>query len=410
MNTKDSAVDVTATKDRPAAAAYAVNHDLPRRLRSLLSLDDFEIAARKILPHPIFAYIAGAAEDNKSMMGNRTAFDTVRFQPRVLVDVSKRAQAVEIFGRRYDSPIGIAPVGVSAIAAYQGDIVLAEAATAENIPAIMSGSSLIKMETVHSAAPNTWFQAYLPGNEAKRDALVERISATGFETLVVTVDIPVWANRENNVRAGFSLPLRPSVKLAWAGATRPRWLLQTFLRTLITTGMPHFENSFATRGAPILSASALRDTTGRDHLSWSEIERIRRQWKGNLVLKGLLHPEDAKKAVSIGADGIIVSNHGGRQLDGALEPFLALPRICDEVGHKTVVMMDGGVRRGSDVLKALAHGAQLVFLGRPFIYAAAVGGKAGVSHAISLLRDEIDRNMAMLGTTSLDEVVRDVLA
>lgn len=225
-------------------------------------------------------------------------------------------------------------MGVSAIAAYQGDIVLAEAAAAENIPAIMSGSSLIKMETVHSTAPNTWFQAYLPGVESKRDALLERIGAAGYETLVVTVDISVWANRENNVRAGFSLPLRPSAKLAWEGATHPRWLLQTFLRTLATTGMPHFENSFATRGAPILSASALRDTNGRDHLSWSDLERIRRQWKGNLVLKGILHPEDAKKAVSMGADGITVSNTEAVNLTAPLSRFFHCQRFATKLDTK----------------------------------------------------------------------------
>ncbi|WP_213308552.1 alpha-hydroxy acid oxidase [Paraburkholderia sacchari] len=391
-------------------AAYGVKHDVPARLRKILSLADFEAAARGFLPRPLYGYISGAAEDELSLAANRSAFERLRFRPKVLVDVARRSQATTIFGRTYASPFGIAPVGISAISAYRGDIALAQAAQGEQIPAIMSGTSLIPMETVHAAAPGTWFQAYLPGDAARRDALIDRVQAAGFATLVVTVDIPVWANRENNVRTGFSMPLRPSLRLAMDGLARPRWLCGTFLRTLIQHGMPHFENSFATRGAPMLSASAIRDTTGRDHLSWEDIARIRARWSGNLVIKGILHADDARRAASIGADGIIVSNHGGRQLDGAVEPLQVLPEICAAVGDDLVVMMDSGVRRGADVLKALALGARFVFVGRPFMYAAAVGGEAGVRHAIGLLRDEVDRNMAMLGARSVEEVTRDVLA
>lgn len=391
-------------------AAYGVKSGVPARLRQMLSLVDFEAAARSHLPRPLFGYISGAAEDGMSYAANRTAFEHLKFHPKVLVDVSRRSQKVTIFGNTYSSPFGIAPIGISAISAYRGDVALARAAQDENIPAIMSGSSLIPMETVHAEAPGTWFQAYLPGDPERIDALIDRVKASGFSTLVVTVDIPVWANRENNVRTGFSLPLRPSLRLAMDGVTRPRWLCGTFFKTLIKHGMPHFENSFATRGAPMLSASALRDTTGRDHLSWADIARIRARWRGNLVIKGILHVDDAKRAVSVGADGIIVSNHGGRQLDGAVEPLQVLPQICDAVGNDLVVMMDSGVRRGGDVLKALALGARFVFVGRPFMYAAAVGGAPGVRHAIGLLRDEVDRNMAMLGTCSVQEVNRDILA
>src|SRR5690606_16060957 len=159
--------------------------------------------------------------------------------------------------------------------------------------------------------------------------LIERVDAAGFQTLVVTVDIPVWANRENNVRTGFSMPLRPSLRLAWDGLVRPRWLLGTLLRTLALHGMPPLENPFATRGAPMLSQSAIRDTTGRDHLDWSHLEAIRRRWPGRLVLKGILSERDARRAVALGADGVIVSNHGGRQLDGAATPLAMLPRIVD---------------------------------------------------------------------------------
>nr|WP_041655649.1 alpha-hydroxy acid oxidase [Achromobacter xylosoxidans] len=395
-----------STTASPRAAS--ADRPLPRALARMLSLDDFEAAAKRRLPRPIFGYVAGAAEDNQSLRGNRSAFAQYSFSPRVLVDVSRRTQQTEIFGRRYASPFGIAPMGISALSAYRGDIVLARAAREQGIPAILSGTSLIPMEEVIRAAPGTWFQAYLPGDPQRIDALVERARRAGYETLVLTVDIPVSANRENNVRTGFSTPLKPSLRLAWDGLTRPRWLAGTFMRTLLAHGMPHFENSFATRGAPIVSASVLRDFSARDHLSWEHVARIRSQWPGTLIIKGILHPQDAALARQHGADGIIVSNHGGRQLDGAVSPLRALPGVVAAAGGMTV-MMDSGVRRGSDVLKALALGASFVFVGRPFNYAAAVGGEAGVSHAIGLLRAEIDRNMAMLGINNLREMQADLL-
>lgn len=406
-----SSPPLSASRSGPSAAqaAYGQRSGVPRRLQRILSLDDFEAAARRHLPRPLFGYIAGAAEDSASLHANRQSFAQHSFRTKVMVDVSRRSQQTTLFGQTWDSPFGIAPVGISAISAYRGDLVLAQAAAGARIPAIMSGTSLIPMEDVARAAPGTWFQAYLPGDDSRLDGLIDRVKAAGFGTLVVTVDIPVWANRENNVRTGFSMPLRPSLRLAWDGLVRPRWLLGTFLRTLALHGMPHFENSFATRGAPMLSSSAIRDTTGRDHLNWRHLEQIRARWPGTLVIKGILNEADAVTAADIGADGIIVSNHGGRQLDGAAAPLTLLPRIVDQVGHRTVVMMDSGIRRGSDVLKAVALGARMVFLGRPFMYAAAVGGFEGVNHAITLLREEVDRDMAMLGARAMDEVTAQCL-
>ena len=222
-------------------------------------------------------------------------------------------------------------------------------------------------------------------------------------TLVITVDASIASNRENNIRAGFSTPLRPSAALAWQGLTHPRWLFGTFLRTLAQHGMPHFENNYARRGAPILSASVERDFSDRGHLNWQHFRIIRRMWPGQLVIKGLLDVRDARIAVAAGADGIIVSNHGGRQLDGTVPPLRVLPQIvaaCPEVP----VMVDSGFRRGTDVLKALALGAKFVFIGRPFNYAASVAGEAGVRKAITLLREEVSRNMAMLGVNTLAEL------
>src|SRR6266568_6603730 len=274
-----------------------------------------------------------------------------RILPRVLVDVSGRTAKTTLFGRGYGAPFGIAPMGGTSMAAYRGDIVLARAAAEANIPMIMSGASLARLEDVRSAGSTAWFQAYLPGETGPITQLLERVARAGFDTLVLTVDVPVSANRENNVRSGFSRPLRPTLRLAWECSLRPRWLFGMFLRTLLVHGMPHFENM----GARIpLITRASRGDGERDRLAWTHLELMRRLWKGRLVLKGVLDPEDARIARESGVDGVIVSNHGGRQLDGAAAPLRALPAVAAQAGGMTV-MMDGGIRRGTDVLTALAQ-------------------------------------------------------
>lgn len=377
--------------------------ELPARLGHILCLDDFERAASRHLPKPVFAYISGAVERNYSLRANAAAFDRYEFVPRVLVGTSARSTATTLFGKRWSAPFGIAPMGLCALSAYRGDLVLTQAAARENVPMIMSGSSLIRLEEVVQANPDAWFQAYLPGDEPSMIALVERVKAAGYRTLVVTVDANIASNRENNIRAGFSMPLRPSLSLAWEGITHPRWLFGTFLKTIARHGLPHFENNYARRGAPILSRNVLRDFSDRGHMNWNHFRMIRRLWPGHLVIKGILDVRDARLAVDSGADGIIVSNHGGRQLDGTVPPLRVLPGIvqaCPEVP----VMIDSGFRRGTDVLKAVALGAKFVFVGRPFNYAASVAGEDGVRKAIGLLREEVSRNMAMLGVNGLSEL------
>lgn len=375
----------------------------PRALRRIHSLDDFEPLARERLPRPLFSYISNGADNEVSLRGNRAAFDQYVLMPRMLVDVSRRSQQIELFGQRYDSPFGISPVGLGAMYAYRGDLLLTGAAARANIPAVLSGASLTRMEDVAKAAPGTWFQAYMPGDTARVEALLARIEAAGFRVLVLTVDLPVSVNPENYARNGFSSPLRPSLSLAWQGISHPRWLLGTFGRTLLRHGMPHFENWRAERGAPILSSTLEKDLQARDHFNWTHVRQIRELWKGKLVVKGLVRWQDAVLARDAGVDGIIVSNHGGRQVDGSVSPLHVLPGIVKAVPD-VAVMMDSGVRRGSDVLKALSLGARCVFAGRPFNYAAAVGGARGVDHAIAILRSEIHRNMALLGINRLGEL------
>ncbi|EJC72156.1 alpha-hydroxy acid oxidase [Rhizobium hidalgonense] len=377
---------------------------LTRLAQAMLCLDDFEPKAKRHLPKPLYGYIAGGSETNASLRKNVEAFQTYALRPRILQDVSTRSTETTLFGRTYAAPFGIAPMGISALMAYRGDIVLAAGAAQCGIPMIMSGSSLIRLEEVIAAAPATWFQAYLPGEPERIDALVDRVAAAGFTTLLLTVDTAVLSNRENNIRAGFSTPLRPSLALAWQGVTHPQWTIGTFLRTIARHGIPHFENSYATRGAPIIASNVMRDFGRRDHLNWSHLERIRNRWSGKLIVKGILHPDDAARAAETGADGVIVSNHGGRQLDGAITPLMALPEIVERLGDRIPIMIDGGFRRGTDVIKALALGARFVFVGRPFLYAAAVAGLPGVLRAADILKAEIHSNMALLGVTTIEQV------
>lgn len=376
-------------------AAWQVSPDLPRSLRGILSLHDFERVARRILPGSIFGYVAGGVEDEVSVHANRAAFSEWSLRPRVLIDVSRRNSVTKLFGRNYAAPFGIAPMGGAGLIGFQADLAMAAAAAEKNIPFILSGASLVPMERVAGVNRGAWFQAYLPSDRRQVPPLLDRAAKAGYETLVVTVDVPVPGNRENNMRNGFTSPLRPTLRLALDGVTHPRWLLGTAFRTLMREGMPYFENYGATRGAPVLSSRATIDTI-RDALCWQDLEAIRAQWNGSLVIKGVLARDDVRVARESGADAIVVSNHGGRQLDGVVASLQVLPELAAEAGEMTV-LFDSGVRRGSDVIKALALGAHFVFVGRPFLYAAAIAGQSGVGHAIDLLRKEVERNLAMLG-------------
>jgi L-lactate dehydrogenase (cytochrome) len=318
------------------------------------SLDDFRSLAKKRLPASIFAYINNGAEDEVSLRWNREAYEAYEFIPQMLINVSSRTQNIELFGKSYDSPFGISPVGLGALYSFDGDVALATAAHARNVPYILSGASLTRMEKVTASAPNAWFQAYLPGDPREVEKLLQRAALAGVTNLVITVDVPVSVNPDRYARFGFSSPLRPSFDLMWQGVMHP------------------------------------------DSFTWDHIKLAREKWHGNLILKGIMGVSDAVKSRSVGVDGIIVSNHGGRQADSVAAPLTVLSDIVKAV-PELVVMMDGGIRRGSDVLKAIALGARCVFAGRPFNFALAAQGKAGVESAIDLLQEEIHRNMALLG-------------
>ena len=387
---------------RPANAAPVKR----RVLRKILSLEDFEAPARRYIPRPIFGYIKSSAEREESGRANRAAYEALAFVPKTLVDTSARSQETTLFGKTYASPFGVSPMGGISLGAYQGDIVMARSVAAANIPMILSGGALTPLERVREVGPTAWFQAYLPGDDDQISALVERVKRAEYETLVLTLDTPVSANLEFSLKSGFRKPFRPTPRFLWDLAMRPRWLFGMLLRTLVLHGMPHVENMGPR--SPMISRHLARPRGGIDRLNWRHVDLIRELWPGNFVLKGILNKSDVRRAREAGADGIVVSNHGGRQLDGAVAPLRVLPGIVAEAGDMTV-MIDSGIRRGTDVLKALALGARFCFIGRPFLYAAAIAGDAGVAHAVDLMQSEIRRDMALLGVASLSEVTKDRL-
>src|SRR3954452_8510757 len=257
----------------------------PSRLRRYLSLDDFELTARRRLAKFLHGYISGGAETDAALADNRRAFDQYGFVPRVLNDVSGRDQTTTLFGRTYAAPFGVPPMGSAALCAYRGDIVLARAAAAMNVPMVLSASSLITLEDVRRENPAAWYQAYLAGDAARIEPLVDRVAAAGYDTFVITADVPVAPNRENNIRNGFQVPLAITPRVAWDTLTHPHWLLGTWARTLVNHSMPHFENMDAQRGPPVLSKDLMRNIGKRDQLAWKHVELIRSRWKGKLVVK-----------------------------------------------------------------------------------------------------------------------------
>ena len=373
--------------------------------RRAACLTEFEAQAKRALPRALHYYVAGYSEDGATHRRNLRSFHVRNFVPEVLTDVSQRSTATSLFGVDYAYPFGIAPMGFCRLVAADGDVVLARAAAEARVPFILSGASLTRMEEVRAAGATSWFQAYIPGEDSRIAPLLDRVEAAGFSTLVITADTAVHGEHELAARHGFRSPVRLSPDLAWQGLSRPGWLWRVMLRDGLAGTKLRFENADATPGPAVLSSTLIRDIGRRDALSWSHIEMIRRRWRGKLIIKGLMAPADAAMAEKLGVDGVIVSNHGGRQVDCATSALDALERIAD-AGLPLALLYDGGIRRGSDVLKAVKLGADFVFVGRPMLQAAAVAGEAGAAHALDLLARELSRNMGLLGINTPGEVRR----
>ena len=368
-----------------------------------------EIALRRV-PQGMFEFVDRGSEDEVALRNNRAAFERIRLMPRTLVDVSARSQEIELFGHRQPMPIAIAPTGSAGLMWYEGEIALARAAAAAGIPFTLATGSMTAMERIAAeAGGRLWFQLYMWPDRSLSHRLVERARAAGFEALMVTVDGAVPGNREYNQRNGFTVPFTFTRRNVSDVLMHPEWLLGVLARYVLTTGMPRYENYPGERKRRITAQPMGKGMLLNDSLNWDDLRELRRRWPHTLIVKGILHPQDARFAADCGADGIVVSNHGGRNLDSSMAPIEVLPDVVEAVGKRITVIVDSGFRRGSDVVKALALGARAVLIGRPTLYGTAAGGEAGAARAIDIFREEIDRVLALLGCPGIAAINREYL-
>ncbi len=371
---------------------------------------DLREQALRRVPKGLFEFVDRGTEDEVSLRNNRAVFERIKFKPRTLVDVSNRSQDITLFGHKQKMPICIAPTGTAGLMWHEGEIALARAARDAGIPFTLATGSMTSMERVASeAGGRLWFQLYMWPDKSMSHKLVERARAAGYEALVVTVDGAASGNREYNLRNGFTIPFSFTRRNITDVMMHPRWLLGVLARYIMTTGMPRYENYPSEIKYKVTAAPMGRSQMKNDSLNWEDLKVLRKMWPGTLMVKGLAHPADAVMAADCGADGVVVSNHGGRNLDGSMAPLEALPDVVDAVGKRIPVIVDSGFRRGSDVVKALALGASAVLIGRSTLYGVAAAGHEGATRAIDLFREEISRVMALLGVRSIEELGPELL-
>jgi isopentenyl diphosphate isomerase/L-lactate dehydrogenase-like FMN-dependent dehydrogenase len=374
------------------------------------NIADLRERARRRLPRGIWEYAERGTEDEAGMARNRAAFERVTFRPRVLRGVQAVDTATNILGRPSAMPLALAPTGAAGLLWYKGDLALARAAAAAGVPFTISSASTMDLEQVAVAGGRLWFQLYYWEDRELSHAVVDRAQVIGCDTLLITLDMPVPPNREYIHRNGFGTPFRLNARNTLDVLRHPRWLAAVMGRYALDGGVPTQANlpdrlrAKVTKGAP---PGALFK---QDDLDWDAVKVLRDRWRGKFLLKGILHPEDAERALALGADGVVVSNHGGRALDASMATVDALPGIAGAVGGKMTILLDSGVRRGSDVVKALALGADAVLAGRAPLYGLAAAGEPGVTRALELLRMEFARTMAMLGARSVAEIDSRLLA
>jgi isopentenyl diphosphate isomerase/L-lactate dehydrogenase-like FMN-dependent dehydrogenase len=340
---------------------------------------------------------------------NREAFENLKLMPRVLNDVSTVDTSTTLFGRRLSMPICLGATGGAALVWHDGDIALARAAAAADIPFTVSSASTLPIEQIVAAGGRQWFQLYPWENRALTYALVQKAYELGCEALVVTVDTATAPNREYNFRNGFGIPLQLGRKNTVDVVAHPRWMFGVLLRYFFTTGLPRQANLPEELRASVTKAPHVGAGFRCENLCWEEIRLLRKQWRGIFMIKGIVSPQDAAQAVAEGVDAIVVSNHGGRNLDSVVATLEALPAVLDAVNDRVPVLMDSGIRRGSDVVKALALGAKAVLVGRAPLYGLAVAGQSGVARAIELLRQETARVMAFCGCRNIAEITDELI-
>lgn len=367
-----------------------------------INLDDLRKLAKKRLPKVIYDFIEGGVDDEEGLVKNEDAFTRRPLLPRYLVDITSIDQTATLFGRTYSMPFGIAPTGGISNYRWGGDLMLAKAARDANIPFIMSGAATASMEDMAKIAPDHgWYQLYVAQDKSISEDMIRRANDLNLQTLAITVDVPVSSNRERNRRNGFGRPLRLSLASKLDALRRPYWF-----KDYMQNGIARMANwePYVGRQVDAEELGEFVSTQIHGKLTWNEIEKFRKLWPRNLVLKGIMRPDDAIRAADIGVDGIMVSNHGARQLDRAPSPLEVLPAIDAAVGDRMTLMLDGGVRRGSDVLTALCLGAKFVFLGRPTLYGLVAGGEAGAAKAMSILKREIELVMKQMGAPTLADL------
>ena len=375
------------------------------------NIADLRELARRRLPRGLFEFMDRGCEDEVSLRNNRTIFERIKLKPRVLEDVSLRDQSVTLFGHKQNMPIAIAPTGTPGIMWHEGELELARAAKAAGIPFTLATTTLTAMErVVDEVGGRLWFQLYMYADRSLSRWIAERAKTAGYEALIITVDSATFSNREYNLRNGFTIPITYSAKNIFDVMRHPRWLFGVWLRYLLAGGLPLYANYPPEVKAGLKAAPMGRAIKLSDELNWDDIREMRKLWPGTLMIKGVLHPDDARLAADCGVDGVIVSNHGGRVIDGAPAPIEMLPQMLDAVGKRMTVIVDSGYRRGSDIVKAMALGAHAVLVGRATLYGTAAAGEAGASRALTILHEEIDRVLALVGVTRIDALRRELLS
>ena len=371
------------------------------------NIHDLRDMARRRLPKGVFEFVDRGTEDDNAVANNRAALERIRFRPRTLVDVSKRDQSITLFGKKQPLPFCVGPTGTAGLLWYGGEVGLARAAAQAGIPFTVGTNAMTSMEEIAEQAGGTlWFQLYVWQDRSLSHKIVERAKGVGFEALMVTVDGAVPSNREYNYRNGFEIPIHFNARNVADVLSKPGWLASVFLRQVLARGMPRFENFPPDVMHGLMARTVKKNILKNESLNWDDVRELRKLWPRTLMVKGILTPQDAVKAADCGADAVIVSNHGGRNLDYSIAPIDALPDIAEAAGKRLTVIMDSGVRRGSDVVKALALGAKSVFVGRAPLYGVAAHGEPGAARAIEILREEIGRVMALLGVNTVAELDR----
>ena len=370
-------------------------------------VEDLRKQMQRRVPRMFYDYCESGSWTESTLDANETDLQAIKFRQRVAIDVSERSTAMKMLGQDVPMPVALAPTGLTGMQHADGEILAAQAAEAFGVPFTLSTMSICSIEDV---AANTskpfWFQLYVMRDRNFIRNLVERAKTANCAALMITLDLQIMGQRHKDVRNGLSAPPKMTLGNIMNLATKPSWCLG-----MLGTRRRQFRNIVG-HVEGVKDMSSLADWTASQfdpRLSWEDVAEIRRMWDGKVILKGILDAEDAKQAVNVGADAIVVSNHGGRQLDGAASSITALPAIVDAVGDKTEVWMDGGIRTGQDVLRAVALGARGTLIGRAFLYGLGAGGRAGVTRVLEILHKELDLTMALCGRSNLSEVDDSIL-